>query len=45
MLEKVVGFIWLVGVHGAELARMTILIESDRNKEWSTEPRQAGVCV
>lgn len=34
--------IWLVGVQGAELARMAILIESDRNKERSTEPRQVG---
>lgn len=32
-----------MGVHRAGLARMTVLIESDRNKEWSKEPRR--VCM
>lgn len=45
MMEKVACGIWLLGVHRAELARMTILIENDKNKEWNTEPRWVGVCV
>lgn len=45
MMEKVACGIWLLGVHRAEFARMTILIENDKNKEWNTEPRWVGVCV